>query len=102
MKYTGFVKNLPLRKGDVVKIPRGTKFASTHPQKKSGEVGRTCTITVDHVLNGYDHNAWALETQNPEVRWAGSGGYWKWVDINDIREANLALFEEREAELENV
>jgi len=25
-----------------------------------------------------------LHTTNPQVNWAGSGGYWVWCDINDI------------------
>ena len=29
-------------------------------------------------------NKLAIPHSNPDVRWAGSGGYWCWVDINDV------------------
>lgn len=30
------------------------------------------------------HQSLRLHTQNPKVRWAGSGGYWVEADINDV------------------
>lgn len=101
MQYKGFVPShkLPLRPGDRVVIPKGIPFKSTHPQKGSGVTGRTYTVEINHLLNGY--RVESGRDLNPEVRWAGAGCYWKWVDINDIRDANLSLFEAREKELES-
>lgn len=37
--------------------------------------------------DGYGHGNKVLKVaiQNPQVCWAGSGGYWVWADINDVR-----------------
>jgi hypothetical protein len=104
MKYEGYVPThkLPLRPGDVVTIPQGISFKSTHPKKGSGVTGRSYKVRVDHILNGFKGSediGGSTRVANPEVRWGGAGNYWKWVDINDIREANLALFEARERSL---
>jgi hypothetical protein len=58
----------------------------------SGEkpAGRSFTIKVAHILQGaeYDDGPDGPTVFNPKVCWAGTGGYWAEVDINDVLEAN--------------
>jgi hypothetical protein len=35
-----------------------------------------------------EHYDYRIPVDNPTVQWAGTGGYWAWVDINDILAAN--------------
>jgi hypothetical protein len=99
MKFKGYHDDheIPVKKGDLVTIRKGTKIRTTSPSItggfKSKEAGRTYKVTVDHILNGMNqpvghpgHNA-SYPVQSPSVRWPGSGGYWYEVDLNDIPEA---------------
>ena len=52
---------------------------------KKTVAGRTYKVTVDHVLCGMTHDD---KKYPPEVSWAGTGGYWCRVDINNVPEAN--------------
>ncbi len=93
-------RDLPVKRGDLVTIPKGTRIRTTMPAKdKAGYqtkiAGRTYQVKVNHILNGVtlteefarSHGVTAGPTRNPSVRWPGSGGYWFEVDINDIPEA---------------
>lgn len=101
-RYEGYHEDqyLPIRPGETVTIPKGTSIRSTNPSRKTSTAGRTYKVRVDHVLCGssdshltdpsvargqYRHRS------NPEVRWAGAGNYWCWVDINDVPEAQRAV-----------
>lgn len=35
-----------------------------------------------------EYREYKIPVDNPTVQWAGTGGYWTWVDINDILAAN--------------
>lgn len=100
-KYIGYQdeNTLPIKKGQTVTIPKGTTLQSTHPQMRTKVAGRTYKIVVDHVLPGitfteFHCNRRLEETsgpkKNPSVRWAGTGGYWFEVDINDVPEVNVS------------
>jgi hypothetical protein len=84
---------LPIKKGDVVTIRKGTTIRTMAPNGKVRVAGRTYKVTVDHILNGMNrpvgeklHNA-SYPIQDPSVRWPGAGGYWFEVSFNDIPEA---------------
>jgi hypothetical protein len=86
-KYIGYhedLKKLPIQMGDNVIIKKGTRYHSMKDGKYH-HAGKTHIVKVNHVLNGA---TWTQDNEekiiNPEVRWAGSGGYWHGVDINDI------------------
>jgi hypothetical protein len=87
--YIGFHKEdlLPIKRGQVVSVPKGT------PVKQVGKpirpAGRTFKVKVDHLLFGFEDPERGI-VQNPQIRWAGSGGYWCEADINLIPEANAA------------
>jgi hypothetical protein len=91
-KFIGYVKELPIKPGDRVRIPKGVIVRCNGENKPAG---RTFIVRVNHVLNGYTLDASEQAYQmrhgrtvgpavNPKAVWAGSGGYWCEADINDI------------------
>jgi mannose-6-phosphate isomerase-like protein (cupin superfamily) len=104
MKYVGYhpIETLPIKRGDVVTVPKGAPVRTTDPHGKSRVVRRTHKVKVVTVSPGADYvqlrpgHPDANERDevhvvvNPSVTWAGSGGYWHEVDINLIPEANKA------------
>jgi hypothetical protein len=87
-KYIGYheKKDIPFKAGQEVVIPRGVVVKSMNPSKNEFITSRIRKIVIDHVLTGCDDGFTAAS--NPSVRWAGTGGYWNEVDINDILDAN--------------
>jgi hypothetical protein len=85
-KYIGFhdKSNLPISKGDFVRIKEGVKYHSM----KDGQYHiskKTYVVKVDHILTGCQWMENDEEViQNPEVSWAGTGKYWNRADINDV------------------
>lgn len=107
-------EQLPFKKGEKVKISKGTFVHSTNPKHKSNlgrhygsfYLKRDLWVTIHHFGCGqsveeHDYlkdykdiypDAPIIETQyglryatqNPSVIWAGSGGYWHEVDINEV------------------
>jgi hypothetical protein len=89
MRYIGYCKDeeIPFKQGETVIIPKGVSIKSTHPTVKRKVAGTTRRVKINHILcgmNDYD----GKPHSNPSVVWAGTGGYWHEVDINDILEAN--------------
>ena len=84
MKYKGYHSEhqLPIRRGEQVVIPKGVTVHTTHPKRDTYVTARKQRVTVDHILPGRSEGGRHLE--NPKVRWAGSGGYWCEVDINNL------------------
>lgn len=82
-RYIGYWEDdkLPIKQGDIVKIPKGTFIHTTHPRKENGPIKRTITVKVNHLLPGCNH---IDRKSNPSVSWAGSAGYWMRADINDV------------------
>lgn len=90
MPFEGYIQseNLPVKKGDEIIIPEGIPLQSTHPQFEGGRLSRqTYRVEVHHVLPGYkDRSGMGNATDKPpEVRWVGSGQYWKSANINNIQ-----------------
>ena len=96
-KFIGYCEKLPIMSGDKVTIKKRVIVRSRGENKPAG---RTFTVQVHHVLNGYKPDAAEIAYQerhgntavgwNPKVVWPGSGGYWCEVDMNDIPEAQEA------------
>lgn len=83
---------LPIKPGDTVIIPKGTLLRSTRPGESKFTARRTYRVQVKDIYSGYDarHDAYALRKhhtllRNPEVVWAGTGGYWTYADVNDVK-----------------
>jgi hypothetical protein len=74
--------------GKKVVVPSGVPMRSTNPTIKGWVLTkRRQTVTVDHVLPGSE-DGWSSGniTNDPAVRWAGSGDYWHEVPIDFVRE----------------
>lgn len=87
-KYVGYhpTDTLPIQPGHKVVIPAGVVVKSTNPSKREYITIRKQTIKVNHTICGSIALPWDKDGQtfNPTVNWAGTGGYWCWVDINDV------------------
>lgn len=107
-KYLGYHNReemacIPIKKGSIVKIPRGTIVKQVGKDPKLA--GKTYLTEVHHLLSGrsvpaaeidgeqepfYYRNesgqicARMVPVENPKVVWPGSGGYWCEADINDV------------------
>ena len=72
--------------GDQVIINKGLGVRSYHP-KDGTEVSvseRRQTVTVSNVINGFIDFDRGVRIVNPIVRWAGAGGYWRWVSAEKV------------------
>jgi hypothetical protein len=69
-----------LFRGKRIRVPKGTEIRSLNPAKPRGwfPVGRTQTVTVNHVLLAEDGTL--------SVSWPGSSGYW-----HDVHARNVTL-----------
>ena len=93
-KFVGYHKDeeLPVQRGMTVTIPKDTIVKTIGQDPKPA--GKTYKVRVDHILGGtiayWDNNGQSprlIRPTAPSIRWAGSGGYWSEVDINEIPEA---------------
>jgi hypothetical protein len=85
-EYVGFVPlhEIHIKQGDTVKIRKGTVLESrTHPTRKSFVARRDYKVKVRYILSGTTENG--VPTSNPQIGWAGSGGYWVTADINKVQ-----------------
>lgn len=108
-KFIGYTGDdeLPFKNGDRVTIPKGVTVYSPFTTLKEAPAMRSFKVTIHHIAPGqsvpdYDyeryyktlypnapvregkHGQKYYDTCNPRVVWAGAGGYWKEVDINDL------------------
>ena len=77
----------PFRRGQQVVIPKGTRIHTTMSgDKRKKTAGRTHTVTVKHVYNGWVDTANDCKKGSgyvvlPSVTWAGEAGYWHDVQV---------------------
>ena len=80
------IKN-PFSRGQVITIPAGTPFTTTHPGRDGVQVtGRKQQVKVHSVNDGYvqrwdERNIPRGTVHLPEVTWPGTGGYWKDIQV---------------------
>lgn len=86
-KFIGYhhsLDKLPIKKGDIIRIKKGTRYHSM----RDGEyhvAGKTYKVKVDHLIHGAQYMDRDIKiVKNTEVTWAGSSGYWCRADINDV------------------
>ena len=89
LAYVGPFGNLRLKRGDLVRIRRGAVMHSTHPSvpREGKPYLGTRPVKVFDIDRGYvtTQSAYGEEkVVQPRVHWAGAGGYWCWVDANDV------------------
>jgi len=87
-QYIGYFQDkslLPFKSGDIIIIPKGTRYHSM----KDGEwhiAGKSYKVKINHILCGCQYTERGeMFITNPEVSWAGSGGYWHRCDINNVK-----------------
>jgi hypothetical protein len=95
MTYEGYHEDhdLPVKRGQTITIRKGVTVKVMRPVdgrlrlvKKTA--GRTYKVRVHHIINGSTtYSSGVPNLQNPSLCWAGAGGYWHEVDINDVPEA---------------
>lgn len=78
-----------LRKGDRVRIKKGTVIRSMHPRHSRDNpkvAGRDYVVTLHDVYNGYMpthyHRHESRPFRNQQIVWPGEGGYWCHVDTS--------------------
>ena len=92
-KYMGFHRDdeLPVKRGDVVTIKKGTLIRCNGSTKPAGRTYRIIVRSLGCGSNLYvEGNAFRQTVRPltcPTVMWGGTGGYWAEADINDIPEA---------------
>lgn len=106
-----FGPELP-KKGDRVLIKRGAVVRSTRPgtPQEGVTLTRNTWVTLHYAHKGFisdsRHDYVEQRIRNPEVGWAGAGGYWRWTDVNNVAmpgaELEAALASARTAKLFNV
>jgi len=90
-KFIGYHHNLnelPIKKGDIVIIKKGTIYSTT---RSIGYhiAGKNYKVKVDHLIHGAQYMGKNGKiVKNTEVTWAGSGGYWHRADINEVEKVN--------------
>jgi len=91
-KYLGhsYESELPVKKGMEIIIPKGVTIRTIYHGTRVNP--RSYKIRVNHVLGGSVGykvgGSDFVKPTVPEVRWAGKGGYWSSVDLNQVLEAN--------------
>lgn len=81
----------PVLKGDTIIVPKGSVVHTTHPSGRVQVTKRAQRVTVHHCLDGWvsreSHDAGKVLL--PVVTWAGTGGYWRDVQLTKaVLEAN--------------
>ncbi len=73
----------PVPKGDTIVVPKGSVIHTTHPSGRVQVTKRTQRITVYMASDGWvsreRHDAGKVLL--PTVTWAGTGGYWRDVQL---------------------
>lgn len=89
LAFVGPFGELPFQRGSLVRIRRGARIHSNHPLvPREGKLYQgTRPVKVHNVFKGYvttHRSVGKDEVIQPEVHWAGTGGYWYWADANDV------------------
>lgn len=90
LRYVGPFGQIYIQNGDHVRLKAGSLFKSTAPNsppegerlKRAHTVRVRGSVTRGYVLDG--------EVFQPYFTWAGSGGYWRRTDLNNIETSEKA------------
>jgi hypothetical protein len=87
LRFIGPFGVVPFKRGSKVRLKKGALINGT--SSKIPREGITSTrvqaLTLHDVDDGYvDRHSGEPRVQNARVTWAGTGGYWRWTDANNI------------------
>jgi hypothetical protein len=96
LPYVGPFGIVNIKRGDLVNIEKGSSLFTTHPKYKlrrdNPVAGKTYRVRVFNVTQGYITESWGRASRemdrvpkSPEIHWVGSGGYWFWTDISNVK-----------------
>ena len=111
VRYYGPIGDLPEWTRDVdvreragnpirVRIEKGTRIYGTFPASDKDQrndngrrykvAGRSYWVSAHRVDGGTARRDYEqVHVHNPEMNWAGAGGYWHYIDMNDIVEVEV-------------
>jgi hypothetical protein len=78
---------IALERGAVVRIAKGARIFSTHPSVPREGLQARCAqqVKLHFIDRGYvDGRSTDPIIVQGKVQWAGTGGYWRWTDINNV------------------
>jgi len=89
LAYVGPFGTLPFGRGSRVRIRKGAIIRSTKPgTPREGVPAKTTHVVTVHDIHCGFASTWGSlgeeKVRQPAVNWAGDGGYWRWVDANDV------------------
>lgn len=84
-EYEGYCETIPYKAGDRVRVRKGTVVSYKGREKT---LKRDTVVTVNHINKGSNQYVRRVDDvvsmTNPNIVWAGSGGYWVTCDINQL------------------
>lgn len=85
LAYVGPFGTLPFSRGARVRVRKGAVVYGIG-RTRDGEAAKASrVVTVHSIDKGCSWQEGREEhVRQPLVHWAGSGGYWRWVDANDV------------------
>ena len=90
MANVGPLIGTPVKKGQRVRVRKGAKVTGTFQGGKEGIIlARSQVVTVHALDKGYLNFLEGRDRKSPKmvqsrVVWAGSGGYWRYAELNDV------------------
>lgn len=87
LAYVGPFGSLPFSRGARVRVRKGAVVRGIKVAKGGAPAKTSHVVTVHSIDQGYvwhDGPDGRDAVHQPKVHWAGAGGYWRWVDANDV------------------
>lgn len=92
IKQIGNFGGKDLKRGDKVRIKKGTRILSMHPRytRENPKIARRdYVVTVYDTYQGFVQSHWHSHkidqaVRNQQVVWPGEGGYWCMVDTSEV------------------
>lgn len=87
LAHVGPFHSFEVQRDQIVRIKKGALVFSTHPSFDSN--GKVTTRPQQVKVRAFDRGHVTIygprpNVVPPSVKWAGSGGYWRWTDLNNV------------------
>tara|TARA_B100001105_G_scaffold77022_1_gene60906 strand:- start:2555 stop:3004 length:450 start_codon:yes stop_codon:yes gene_type:complete len=87
LAYVGPFGSMPFSRDARVRVRKGAVVHGIKVPNGGAPAKTSRVVTVHSVDKGYvwhDGPEGRDAVHQPKVHWAGAGGYWRWVDANDV------------------